>query len=66
MPHRLGPFVGGLILTGLSWHWLFVINLPIGVVGVVLGRRMIPHGVATPAVRLHRSGVILATAGLPW
>ncbi|WP_253194120.1 DHA2 family efflux MFS transporter permease subunit [Gordonia sp. i37] len=61
----LGPFVGGLILTGLSWHWLFVINLPIGVVGVVLGRRMIPHGVATPAVRLHRSGVILATAGLP-
>jgi EmrB/QacA subfamily drug resistance transporter len=37
-----GPPVGGL-LVGASWRWIFVINLPIGIATVVLGRRLIPE-----------------------
>ncbi len=32
----LGPVLGGLVLTGLSWRWLFLINVPIGIVGLIL------------------------------
>jgi len=32
----IGPVIGGLILEYLPWHWLFFVNLPIGVIGLVL------------------------------
>src|SRR5262252_197640 len=32
----LGPPVGGFITTYISWHWIFLINIPIGLVGIVL------------------------------
>ena len=38
----LGPPVGGFITTYFSWHWIFVINLPIGLLGIVLATRYIP------------------------
>jgi EmrB/QacA subfamily drug resistance transporter len=38
----LGPIVGGLVLQGLGWRWMFLINVPIGVVAFVLARRVIP------------------------
>src|SRR3954451_12932892 len=38
----LGPVVGGLILEGLHWSWIFFVNLPIGVVAVLLGWRLLP------------------------
>lgn len=37
----LGPVLGGVVLNWLSWHWLFLINVPIGVVGWVLAFRFI-------------------------
>ncbi len=37
----LGPPVGGFIVTYLSWHWIFYINVPIGVVGIILVTRYI-------------------------
>ncbi len=33
----LGPFLGGLITTYLTWHWIFYLNIPVGFVAVVLG-----------------------------
>jgi EmrB/QacA subfamily drug resistance transporter len=39
----LGPPVGGLLLHYASWHWLFAINVPIGVVGIVLASRVMPE-----------------------
>jgi EmrB/QacA subfamily drug resistance transporter len=34
-----GPIVGGLLTQGLSWRWVFFVNLPIGIVTIVLARR---------------------------
>jgi EmrB/QacA subfamily drug resistance transporter len=37
-----GPTLGGLILSLTSWHWIFLVNLPIGIVGTILAIRYIP------------------------
>ncbi len=39
----LGPPVGGFITTYFSWHWIFWINVPIGIVGILLVTRFIPR-----------------------
>lgn len=39
----LGPSIGGFIVTYLSWPWIFLINLPIGVIGLILVYRNIPE-----------------------
>ena len=37
-----GPTIGGLILDAASWHWIFFVNLPIGIIGAVLAWRFLP------------------------
>ena len=39
----LGPLVGGYLVDYLSWHWIFLINIPIGMVGIVLGIKYMPN-----------------------
>jgi EmrB/QacA subfamily drug resistance transporter len=41
----LGPVLGGLIVTGASWRWIFYVNLPIVVAALVLGRRLLPRDI---------------------
>jgi MFS family permease len=38
----LGPSLGGWLVTSVSWHWLFLINVPIGAVTLVAGMRLLP------------------------
>src|SRR5215211_6081951 len=59
----LGPLVGGAIVTGISWHWIFWLNVPIGLVLVplILLRLDESHG---PASRLDLPGLALASTGL--
>jgi MFS family permease len=40
----LGPPIGGLILSHLSWRWIFYVNLPVGIAGVVWSLRILPRG----------------------
>jgi EmrB/QacA subfamily drug resistance transporter len=39
----LGPVIGGVLVEFASWHWIFIINIPIGIVGVLLARRVWPE-----------------------
>jgi EmrB/QacA subfamily drug resistance transporter len=61
----LGPTVGGLLIAHLSWPWLFLVNLPVGVVALALGLRVVPRGARGGAGPLDVVGVLLVGAGLP-
>eukprot|EP01037_Dinobryon_pediforme_P031066 gene31066-35394_t len=39
----LGPTVAGMILHFASWHWLFLINIPLGLVSLAIGQRALPY-----------------------
>ncbi|MGB2710590.1 MAG: DHA2 family efflux MFS transporter permease subunit [Conexibacter sp.] len=59
----LGPLAGGAVVEGISWHWIFWLNVPIGLVLVPLAalRLTESHG---PGRRLDVRGLALAAAGL--
>ena len=38
----LGPTLGGFIIQNLSWHWIFFVNLPIGIIGTFMVTRFVP------------------------
>ncbi|MGF6566456.1 multidrug transporter subunit MdtD [Kosakonia cowanii] len=39
----LGPVIGGVLVTWASWHWIFLINIPIGVAGLLYARKYMPN-----------------------
>jgi EmrB/QacA subfamily drug resistance transporter len=59
----LGPLVGGAVVEGIAWQWIFWLNVPIGVVLIPLAARMLSesHG---PAETLDMRGLVLAAVGL--
>ncbi|MFD0385670.1 MFS transporter [Streptomyces stramineus] len=63
-----GPLVSALLvqgdLFGLGWRPIFLVNLPLGVAGLIAGRMVISESKAERAARLDLVGVLLATAGL--
>ncbi len=64
MPALLGPIigppVGGFFVTYASWHWIFLINVPVGVLGIVLVRRYIREDFPRSDVRLDWPGFVLS------
>jgi hypothetical protein len=60
----LGPSVGGFIVTYSPWPWIFLINVPIGIVGVLLVLRYIPDVHDDETVPLDVSGFLFAGIGL--
>ncbi|HEY7952251.1 MAG TPA: DHA2 family efflux MFS transporter permease subunit [Solirubrobacteraceae bacterium] len=59
----LGPVLGGLILAHLHWSWIFLVNVPIGLVAFFLGWRLVPHTDSGEAGRLDVVGLALLSAG---
>jgi EmrB/QacA subfamily drug resistance transporter len=63
----VGPVVGGFITTYASWRWNFFINVPIGVIGLIMAWRFIPSTPPMPQARFDWLGFVLvgsAAAGL--
>src|SRR5690348_11071780 len=58
-----GPLVGGIVTEGLDWHWIFWLNVPIGLLAVAFGTRLLPESHGAPE-RLDLVGVGLVTGGV--
>jgi EmrB/QacA subfamily drug resistance transporter len=60
----LGPVLGGLFVTELSWRWVFYVNLPIGLFALVFGALFVASPHSERAGRLDVAGFLLSGAGL--
>jgi EmrB/QacA subfamily drug resistance transporter len=58
-----GPVVGGAVVDGISWHWIFWLNVPIGLILIPLALLRLQESYG-PSNRLDLRGLVLASAGL--
>jgi len=59
----VGPLVGGAVVSGISWHWIFWLNVPIGLVLAPLAARRLEESRGADS-RLDLPGLLLVSAGL--
>ncbi|HLS75568.1 MAG TPA: DHA2 family efflux MFS transporter permease subunit [Nocardia sp.] len=59
-----GPILGGWLIDAFSWHWIFAINLPIGVIALVAAVVVLPKDRPEPSQSFDFVGMLLASPGL--
>jgi EmrB/QacA subfamily drug resistance transporter len=59
----VGPIMGGVLVDDLGWEWIFFVNVPVGVVALVLAARLVPD-LPTHVHRFDVPGVLLSAAGM--
>ncbi len=59
-----GPVIGGYLVTTVSWHWLFLINVPIGAIGILAASRLLRDTGYRERRRFDATGLGLVTGGL--
>jgi EmrB/QacA subfamily drug resistance transporter len=65
MALAIGPLLGGLITDHIDWSWVFFINIPVGILGIVVARLMIDESRDTSAVqRLDLPGLAVSAVAL--
>jgi EmrB/QacA subfamily drug resistance transporter len=60
----IAPFVGGVIVDTVGWHWIFLINIPLGVIAVIAALVLVPQERAPERVPFDWLGSLLACIGL--
>lgn len=61
----LGPTVGGLLIEAASWHWIFLINVPVGLFAAYMAWRYIEQPHFEPSVeKVDRNGIALLAVGM--
>jgi EmrB/QacA subfamily drug resistance transporter len=60
----IGPLLGGILTSGISWRWIFFVNAPIGIVAIVIGITKVTESRAAKASRPDWLGFTLFTAAL--
>jgi EmrB/QacA subfamily drug resistance transporter len=58
----IGPLVGGAVVNGISWHWIFWLNVPVGIVLIPLAATRLTESFG-PRPQLDIPGLLLAAAG---
>jgi predicted MFS family arabinose efflux permease len=56
-----GPPLGGIIVSNLSWNYIFIINIPVGIISLIAGLRLLPMGQKTKS-RIDITGAVLLAA----
>lgn len=59
-----GPILGGWMIESLSWHWIFLINVPIGIVAMFAAWRILAKDSPTPSESFDFVGMLLMSPGL--
>jgi EmrB/QacA subfamily drug resistance transporter len=60
----LGPIIGGLIIDNLAWEWIFLVNLPVGIVSLALCARVLPPDERAPREPLDAVDLALLSPAL--
>jgi EmrB/QacA subfamily drug resistance transporter len=58
------PIIGGVLTQTLSWRWVFLLNVPIGIVMLVFAYLFVPEHRPSPSGRLDLTGILLSGVGL--
>ena len=59
----VGPILGGLLVDGFGWEWIFFVNVPVGLIALVLAWRLVPR-LETHAHSFDWVGVVLSACGM--
>ncbi len=60
----LGPFLGGFLIDTLSWHWIFFINIPFGIISIVLLKNNLKENFEKRKVRIDYMGTLVLTVSI--
>ena len=60
----LGPIIGGWLIDSASWHWIFLINVPLGAVAIVYAWRVLEKDSPEPSESFDFLGMLLMSPGL--
>jgi len=60
----LGPIIGGVLIDQASWHWIFLINLPLGIAAIIYSLRVLPKDSPVPSESFDFLGMLLLSPGL--
>ena len=60
----MGPILGGYLIKHASWHWIFLVNLPLGIIASIYAWRALPKDHTEPSESLDVLGLLLMSPGL--